>query len=165
MLSQRELKSFVAYDEDSGEFIRLKTTSSNAVKGEVAGYKDVKGYIRIRIKGKQYFAHSLAWLYAYGYFPKGEIDHIDHKRNNNSLSNLRDVTNQENQKNASLRKDNSSGVTGVNPDNGKGLWVAQIKVNKKKVVLGYFTDKFEAICARMSANNKYGFHENHGRTS
>ena len=29
--------------------------------------------------------------------------------------------------------------------------------------LGDFFDKFEAICARMSANNKYGFHKNHGK--
>jgi hypothetical protein len=36
-------------------------------------------------------------------------------------------------------------------------------VNNRRVSLGYFSDKFEAICVRKSADNKYDFHSNHGR--
>ena len=32
----------------------------------------------------------------------------------------------------------------------------------KDIDLGCFKDKFEAICARKSAEFKYGFHMNHG---
>jgi len=31
-----------------------------------------------------------------------------------------------------------------------------------KKFLGVFTDKFDAICARLSAKNKHQYHINHG---
>ena len=70
--------------------------------------------------------------------------------------------NQENGKNRPMQKNNTSGVVGVHRCKTHNRWVAYTKVDGKFINLGYFKDKFEAICARMSANNKYGFHANHG---
>lgn len=94
-----------------------------------------------------------------------EIDHINHVRDDNRWINLRDGTRSDNQKNASMRTDNKSGFLGVSWSNEVNKWRAQAMVNHKVKSLGYFDDKFEAICARASANNKYGYHENHGRNT
>jgi len=42
------------------------------------------------------------------------------------------------------------------------VFVTKIGNNWKKINLINTKDFFEACCARKSAENKYGFHENHG---
>ncbi len=96
-----------------------------------------------------------------GKWPK-EIDHINHKRSDNRWANLRETLENENYKNKSLMSNNSSGVHGVSWNKKDKVWTAMIGVCKKVIYLGSSKDKFEAICCRMSANNKYGFHRNHG---
>lgn len=98
-----------------------------------------------------------------GSWPKEQIDHINHVRSDNRWINLREATNQENCKNRSISIRNKSGVVGVRWTKGKTKWAAYIHVNSKDKYLGFFFDKFEAICARKSAENKHGFHANHGR--
>lgn len=63
----------------------------------------------------------------------------------------------------SLFRTNISGVAGVHFRKCRNKWRARIMVDGIDIHLGHFSDKFEAICARKSANNKYGFHENHGK--
>lgn len=62
--------------------------------GQVAGNVDERGYIRIVIDYKLCFAHRLAWVYIHGVAPTKpyEIDHIDAKKWNNKISNLRIAT-------------------------------------------------------------------------
>ena len=100
MLKQSELKSQVYYDTKTGYFSK---------DGKIIRNKTNSKYLRLGILGKMYRQHRLAWLYVYGEFPNGHIDHIDHDTTNNAISNLRDVTASQNQRNASLRKDNKSG--------------------------------------------------------
>ena len=61
-----------------------------------------------------------------------------------------------------MKKNNSSGVTGVIWHKRYRKWQAQMKINSLQKHLGSFSDKFEAICARKSAENRFGFHPNHG---
>lgn len=129
----------------------------------MAGYINVSGYIAISIDSKKYLAHRLAWLYMTGEWPENQTDHIDHVRDNNKWDNLRKATNQENLKNQSIRKNNESGITGVCWHKTANKWMAYINLSEGSKYLGIFTDWFEAACARKSADNKYGFHENHGR--
>ena len=125
------------------------------------GFCHTHGYIIIKIDGIGYKAHRLAWLYMYGVWPNF-IDHKNHNRSDNRIVNLRSVTNQENCKNASLRKDSSSRVCGVHWNKLERKWKAQINVDSKRIYLGCFDDLFEACCVRKSAENKHGFHLNHG---
>jgi len=162
MLTQEQLKKALNYNLESGDFRWLITHSNRTKKGSIAGSTSGRGYRRITINGEVYRAHSLAWLYTLGYWPKDQIDHENHIRDDNAWINLREVTPSENNKNMSRAKNNTSGVTGVSWINPRRKWLAQIKINRKQINLGRFNDKFEAICARMSANNKYGFHKNHG---
>ena len=75
------VKRFLEYNPLTGEF---KWRPSN------------NGYVSIRIQGKAYLAHRLAWLITYGKMPKKDIDHIDRNRQNNRIDNLREVTASEN---------------------------------------------------------------------
>jgi len=91
------------------------------------------------------------------------IDHIDGNATNNLLSNLRLTTQRINTKNQCKRVTNTSGHMGVYWSNTRNKWVAEIKVDYKKVHLGVFVEKKEAVAARQTAEKKYGFHSNHGR--
>ena len=161
MITQERIKKLLSYDPDYGVFTRL-TSAGGFVKGTKAGSNHNAGYLRIGIDGREYLCHRLAWLYVTGELPK-QIDHINHIRTDNRWCNLRSVDSQENHKNTSIRKDNKSGAIGVHWNKEKKRWGSQININKKTVHIGYFADKFEAICARKSEEFKCGFHENHGR--
>ncbi len=65
---------------------------------------------------------------------KGQyVDHIDGNGINNQRYNLRICSNAQNLMNRGLNKNNSSGFKGVYFSNSKNCWVAQIKVNRKKI--------------------------------
>ena len=162
MITQKQLKKLLHYNHNTGIFTRIKRTSNSVKVGDIAGWNDSNGYIKISVQNKSYRAHRLAWLYMTGKWPKDKIDHINHICDDNRWVNLREATNQENNKNASLSKANTSGISGVSWDKQADKWRAQIGANSKSVRLGLFVDKFEAVCARKSAENKYGYHSNHG---
>jgi len=113
--------------------------------------------------------HRTVWSAMYGSIPEGrEIDHINGDRADNRLENLRLVTRQENMRNAKKSNANTSGCTGVTWNKRAGKWQAQTEVTqpcgkRRGKYLGVYPDWFDAVCARMSANNRYGFHVNHGR--
>ena len=98
----------------------------------------------------------------YGVFPEGLLDHINHNKLDNRLINLRVVSHSVNHKNTPLNRNNTSGITGVYFMTKRNKWMAGIKSNYKAINLGLFKDKFEAICARKSAEVKHKFHSNHG---
>jgi hypothetical protein len=162
LLAQKKLKELLEYNPETGVFTRLTHRNNNAKIGDIAGSKGKNGYVIIYIDGIGYPAHRLAWLYMYGEWPKYHLDHIDHVRHHNMISNLREADVYKNQKNRTINKNNSSGYTGVSWYKLTNRWVAQIRVNNKILNLGYFLDKSEAIKAREEANVKYGYHENHG---
>jgi len=162
MITQEDLKQIINYNPETGALLWLKTTGKRIKKGNVAGSRDrTSGYRNLRINGKIYREHRAVWFYMYNEWPK-YLDHINHIRDDNRLINLRKVTHQENLKNQKLNKKNTSGITGVVRDIIRGKWRAQIVVYYKRINLGRFDDKFEAICARKSAEIKHGFHKNHG---
>jgi len=162
ILTQKQLKEILNYDPVSGIFTWKNANGSAVYAGDVAGCVTVNGYIAIKINGKSHQAHRLAFLYVDGLLPAIEVDHINHNRSDNSFPNLRVVPRGANMKNKSLGKDNLSGVNGVSFCNTHNRWRAYINVNEKPKSLGSFADKFEAICCRKSADNKYGYHKNHG---
>lgn len=88
--------------------------------------------------------------------PEGfETDHINHNRLDNRRKNLRSVTTQQNQRNASLAKNNKSGFIGVHFYKRVNKWIAYIWKDYKKIHLGYFTNLEDAILARRDAERKY----------
>lgn len=134
--------------------------------GTVAGGHDGHGYRRIRIDGKMWLAHRLIWIYANGPIPGGlQIDHINGKREDNRLDNLRLVTNAENHRNQSMPRNNTSGAIGVSWHKRDRKWEAKIRIDGRQKNLGLFETAAEAAKARAAAEHKFGFHPNHGRKS
>ena len=162
ILTQAELKEQLHYNPETGLFTRLVANSNSVNIGDIANNLDRYGYIQISINNKNYKAHRLAFLYIEGELPPEQVDHINHIRNDNRWINLRKVTNQENQKNRTISKNNTSGVVGVVWYKRDKIWKAQIKINGKNKHLGYYAYKSEAAKARKAAEKKYGFHINHG---
>lgn len=131
--------------------------------GTVVGATQSKGYLFVSIFKKRYFLHRIAWLYLHGFFPECQIDHIDGNKKNNSESNLRLASNQENSRNEKLRTNNTSGHLGVVWEKRTKRWVAQAMVDGRNKYLGSYLDINDAIAARDRFNKEYGFHRNHGR--
>ena len=149
-LTQRRLKEVVRYNKQTGLFY-WRVSTGKAKRGEVAGHTDSVGYTKVSIDGVKYFAHRLVWLYVYGAWPTQNIDHKDLCRSNNRLSNLRDVGQSINGLNGPLRRNNSSGYTGVSYDARRHEWVAYVNRARRKKHLGAYKNLAEAVAARRSA--------------
>ena len=160
-LLQKRIKELFSYDENTGLFTRLKT-AGRFLKGTTAGYLRPDGYVQIKVDKVSYLAHRVAWVYVNGENPDCEIDHINHNRSDNKICNLRDVSRKENGMNCSSTK-NRVLVTGVYFCKTRSRFVSGICIDGKNINIGSFTDYFEAICARKSAQNKHGYHKNHGQ--
>jgi hypothetical protein len=145
----KDIYDLLSYDANTGVFTRLKTTSSRAKKGDVAGYTDSHGYICIGINGKSYKAHRLAWLYHTGEMPDTnlDIDHINGIRSDNRICNLRIATRSDNLANSRLRKNNTTGYKGVYVDGNK--FRAMISNKGELIHLGMYNtcnEAYEAYC-------------------
>lgn len=158
-----KVRKAIAYDPLSGAFTHKIAKRGGRVRAgdPVKTKKSKSGYLVIGVDGRVYAAHRLAWLLVRGEWPELQIDHIDHDRTNNRIGNLRIVTATGNMRNRTMRKDNTSGVTGVMREGAK--WTAYYYDGGKMVRIGKFADKEAAAMARKAANDRHGFHENHGK--
>jgi hypothetical protein len=161
-ISQSKLKEILDYDRETGIFRNRISRGSRAKKGCAAGWVDRHGYRKIVHKGKIYCAHRLAWLYEFGIIPDRPIDHINHIRDDNRISNIRLVSPQGNSRNKSMASNNISGKTGVFYHKRDCRWLAKISINGQQVELGRYKCKENAVSVRVAAEKKHGYHENHG---
>ena len=131
--------------------------------GKIAGSVNSWGYRAIRIGGKDYYAHRLIWIHQNGDIPDGyQVDHVNHVKSDNNISNLRIVSELDNHRNYPIRKNNKSGHTGVRFEERTNKWIAFIKIDGKRIHLGSFASIGNAITARKKKEREAGFHQNHG---
>lgn len=154
ILTQARLKELLHYDPATGVFINARQRGQRGAHGAVAGSKNSRGYVRIKIEGTKYFAHRLAWLHEYGIFPSAQIDHIDRNPANNKLNNLRVVTCSENMQNTGTYRTSVSGYKGVTWCNQRCKWRARISVDGKHYFLGAFDDAIVASNVYLAAVSK-----------
>ena len=88
-LTAERLRERLHYDAETGVFTR-RFGSGHARAGDMAGTVHRTGYVRISIDGGKYTAHHLAWLYVHGVWPSDQIEHINRKRSDNRIANLRE---------------------------------------------------------------------------
>lgn len=153
-LTADELKEVLSYDPDTGVFCNRVRRSTNAAPGSIAGGMRVGGYERISIQGRRYYSHRLAWLYVYGRWPDGEIDHANGIRNDNRICNLRVASRSQNLQNQRIRDANTSGYKGVSLCKIKSKWKSQIGINGKMVWLGWFETAEAAHAAYVKAAHR-----------
>lgn len=180
IINGNELSTLLRYEPNTGKLFWLPRTldmfedgkhtaqrKCNAWNSQFANKEAFtaisrRGYRCGMIYRQHYRAHRVIWALATGVWPKEQIDHIDHDRQNNCWDNLREATNQENQQNQTRRKDNISGICGVGWHKQTQKWQANIRINGRLNHLGLFLDKNDAGVARKVAETKHGFHKNHG---
>ena len=90
------------------------------------------------------------------------VDHIDRDGLNNRRSNLRVCSWAENQWNSKAQDGTRSGLKGVNWHKARKKWQARIRVNGKRISLGYFDEPESAHAAYAEASKAY--HKDLGRT-
>lgn len=140
------------FDPETGVFTRSVTRQGlQARAGDIAGTLKPSGYLSIWICGANHMAHRLAWLYVYGSWPDGHIDHINQAKGDNRIANLRVATRSENMQNRQRYKNNASGFRGVFVCKKTGRWKSQITVNGKHAHLGLFDSPEAAHAAYCAA--------------
>lgn len=169
-----KLREMLRYNAETGRlFWKTRPLSSFATEhagkvwnshfvGAEAGSIHTDGYRHVEIGRRKFLSHRIVWALVYGVWPEGFIDHIDHNRMNNKISNLRVVTRVENNRNASLRADNTSGAVGVRWHKNSRKWEARVGVSGRLHYLGLFAKFDDAVLARKLADQEVGYHENHG---
>lgn len=142
-LTAEKLRDILHYDQLSGRFTWKVDASSRVKAGSPAGGRRKDGYWRVKIQQKPYFAHRLAWLHAYGVWPSGVIDHIDRNTGNNSLENLRDVSNRVNL----LNRRNPGRTPGTTKEVKSGKYKARVWSGGERKQLGLHDTPEEAVQA------------------
>jgi hypothetical protein len=155
------VKRALDYDPDTGRMtwrVRDDVPASwnTRYAGKPAGRIARNGYHEVAIGARLYGAHRLAWAIVHGEMPSAQIDHINRDPSDNRLVNLRAATQVENCQNTGKHSNNTSGFKGVHQHSGR--WQARIRVNGRRLWLGYFETAEEAGDAYERAAR-----EHHGR--
>ena len=144
----------IHYDPVTGVFT-WEASKPRIRKGSRAGGLTERGYRKIRINGKKYFEHRLAFYLVTGEWPTDQVDHINGTTDDNRWINLREASNGQNQWNA--KPYSSTGVKGV------------YKVGDKYRVKGHldqhlcYTDDFDLACI-LSTEHREKHGEGFART-
>jgi hypothetical protein len=160
LLNAEILRSLFIYHPETGDFY-WREYGPHRHMGKPIGKNNGTGYIQIPFQkdGKplRFLAHRLAWLYVYGVWPVGGLDHIDRNRTNNRIANLREATISQNNRNRSKRsrkgrgKKYTSQFVGVCWHKASKKWHAQINRDGKRCSLGTFDSEQDAALAYNQA--------------
>lgn len=150
MLSADRLRDLLSYDPETGQF-RWRVSRGTAKAGNVAGTTRLDGYVVIRLLGKLYYAHRLAWLYMTGEWPSDLLDHRDLEPGDNRWATLRLADKSKNSLNTGVKSTNSTGFKGVSVHRKSGKYRAQIVVAKVRHHLGLHDTAEQAHQAYVAA--------------
>lgn len=151
----RKVKDYDNYSVST--FGRVRNDNTNRMLRQRL---DTDGYCLVNLyivgKPKTFRVHRLV-LIAFRTNPKNKdcVDHKDHNKTNNHISNLRWATTQENCRNCSKPKNNTSGFVGVNFHKKSQKFRAFIEVDGRSKHLGTFVTIEDAVKARKDAAKMY----------
>lgn len=145
-----ELQQLLRYAPDEGAFYWLVNNRHPKARiGMRAGRVNALGRAQIGYKKSQLFVHRLVWLFETGQWPTGMIDHIDGNPLNNRFSNLRESNHSLNGQNQRAWRNGK--LIGTSWHKGKSKYIASIKLDGKRVHLGYFETEELAHSAYVAA--------------
>lgn len=123
-------------------------------------FKAARGYIIIdlSINGnrKSHYLHRLMALHFIenpNNYP--DVNHIDHDKTNNNLSNLEWVNTRENVSHDIIKKNNSDKLLGASWYPPYNKYRSRIRIENKNIHLGYFNTKEEAQQAYINKLKEY----------
>jgi hypothetical protein len=156
-----DLRSLFEYNPETG-VIRWASTDK---RGRQAGWVMKDGYRYIQLEGKLYLSHRIAWTLHFGVEPDGSLDHINSRKSDNRIANLRIATVSENNRNRLRQSNNTSGFKGVTLNKRTGRYNATLTVDKVTHRLGTFATAEEAAFAyRDAAERLHGDFANSGES-
>lgn len=130
------------WKEDRG--IRIKA-------GDRAGTKTGRdGHNHVRICYSQYSVARLIFLYFNGYLPENRLTRT-RKVKGTRIENLEEASFSCVQSKQEMRKDNKSGIKGINYSKKDKKWRVVIGFNYKAKTIGTVNDFLEACCLRYAA--------------
>ena len=148
IINKRELK----YDIESGEIWGIDGRTKNWAVKKVSRQGE---YLCMDIGSKLYQHHRViykfynpAWDIEDGSIKNNSIDHINGHTDENQITNLRNLTHQQNHCNRTKAKGYSWHKT-------KRKWLAKIKLNGKDIHLGLFVLEEDARNAYLEAKKLY----------
>ncbi len=160
--SSKRLSKYNNYDIDDDVVIGHSLNTDDLFYVDLKNYEKIKdiGWDVILDKNKMkrlvgydkttkkmILMHQLLGFYGY--------DHKDRNELNNLESNLRPCTISQNGMNRNVQKHNTSGYSGVSWDKDKNKWRVRINIDKKETTVGFFTNKEDAIKARLQAESEF----------
>ncbi|CCV12932.1 HNH endonuclease [Mesorhizobium sp. STM 4661] len=130
-------------------------TWNKRFSGKEAFITPLEGYLAGALFGKTYYAHRVIWKMVHGYWPN-KVDHDNRTRTDNRLDNLVDSNSIGNNQNLPMRKDNTTGYTGVSQHQGKFMAIIATRY------IGMFNTALDAHHAYEAEKTRLGFHAKHG---
>ncbi len=160
-LTAARVRELLDYEPETG-LLRWRKVRKHALVGMAAGYKNRKGYLRVKVESRLYLAHRLAWLHFYGRWPADQIDHINGIRDDNRIVNLRDVSGQVNTQNrhkaphGPVRNPSNTNLLGTHFDRKRQVFTAHITdpVTRKQKNLGGYSTAEKAHAVYLEAKRR-----------
>lgn len=115
------------------------------------------GYIQANIKNGNK-VDGRGFIKLHRLITNNQFKYVDHKNRNkadNRKENLRKCSRSQNGMNRDIYSNNKTGVTGVYYRKDNGKYSALIKDNGRQICIGTFTNKEDAIKARLKAEIQY----------
>jgi hypothetical protein len=148
------LQELFIYVAEAGELYWRHRHNSQIKLDKPAGWARQNGYYEIKIDNITYKRHRLVWCIFNGDPGDLEIDHINSKKGDDRIENLRLATRSQNQYNRPALSHNKSGYKGVSPLPG-GKWKAQITMpGGRRAHLGTYSTPQAAAGAYAEAARK-----------
>ena len=129
LITRDLLDELYTIDPVAGTIFNKKARQKVTV-GKEAGTIDGKGYYVLMINGKRYLRSRIMFFYANNRWPEC-VDHRDGVRTNDAISNLREVTHQQNHQNRTTAK-------GYYWHKKAGKWMVRCMVGEKSHYLGLY---------------------------
>lgn len=144
-MTQERLKSLFKYE--NGLFISISNELYGKPPGTVLrGSWTNRGYVSLRVDGKNVKYHRAVFLFFHGYLPPS-VDHKNRDRADNRIDNLRAATLSQNKANTAKYAGCRVPLKGVHFNKRSKLYMSSIRKDKKLIHLGYFKNPKDAAVA------------------